>query len=35
VACVAGIFMAGRFRRRMHRHWQSGYHQHGDRQPPR
>jgi uncharacterized membrane protein len=34
VACVAGIFMAGRFRRRMHRHWQPGYPRHGDRQPP-
>jgi hypothetical protein len=25
IACVAGIFAAARFRRRMRRHWQSGY----------
>jgi hypothetical protein len=25
IACVAGIFAAARFRRRMHRHWQSGH----------
>ncbi len=24
VACVAGLFAAARFRRRMRRHWQSG-----------
>lgn len=36
VACLAGIFAAGRFRRRMYRHWQSGNTQHGHRQvrPP-
>jgi hypothetical protein len=34
LACVAGIVTAGRFGRRMHRHWQSGYHEHGHRQPP-
>ncbi len=25
VTCLAGTFAAGRFRRRMYRHWQSGY----------
>jgi hypothetical protein len=29
VTCLAGIFAAGRFRRRMYRHWQSGYPPHG------
>jgi DUF1707 SHOCT-like domain len=32
VACLAGIFAAGRFRRRMYRHWRSGYTQHGHQQ---
>jgi hypothetical protein len=29
VTCLAGIFAAGRFRRRMYRHWPPGYTQHG------
>lgn len=29
VTCLAGIFVAGRIRRRLYRHWQSGYARHG------
>ena len=34
VACLAGLFAAGRFHRRLHHGWQPGYSRHGRRYPP-